>query len=214
MHPAIDEILKTRQRIAAHRCALIAISGIDASGKGYLAAQIAGQLRARGARIALINIDGWLNLPHVRFSEANPAAHFYDHAIRFDDMFTQLIFPLRERRSLRIEMDFTEENATSYRPKVCRFEDIDIILLEGIYLLKRTYQAYYDASFWIDCSFETALERAIGRAQEGLSPQETVKAYRTIYFPAQEIHLSKDHPRAAAGMVINNDPRLPALPVL
>jgi uridine kinase len=71
------------------------------------------------------------------------------------------------------------------------------------------FQNYYDLSFWIDCSFDTALDRAIVRGQEGLSREKALKAYRTIYFLAQEIHFQRDQPRVAAHAIINNDPRLP-----
>ncbi|MEQ8972980.1 MAG: hypothetical protein RIE73_21575 [Coleofasciculus sp. C1-SOL-03] len=60
----------------------------------------------------------------------------------------------------------------------------------------------------IDCSFETALERAITRSQEGLSPSETIQAYQAIYFPAQKIHFELDRPQRSAIARINNDPRL------
>ena len=80
--------------------------------------------------------------------------------------------------------------------------------IEGIYLLRRPFQAHYDLSFWVDCTFETALERALVRRQEGLSEAETIAAYRTIYFPAQAIHLGRDAPRAAASAIVVNDPRL------
>jgi uridine kinase len=82
---------------------------------------------------------------------------------------------------------------------------LDVILLEGIYLLKRSFQAYYDLSIWIECGFETALARAIARAQEGLTPEATAEAYRNIYFPAQEIHFRRDDPRRAATLVVHND---------
>jgi uridine kinase len=159
-------------------------------------------------RVAAINIDGWLNLPDKRFSPSNPAEHFYLHAIRFEEMFAQVVLPLRDRRSLRIEADYVEETAQEYRRHTYAFEDIDIILLEGIYLLKRAWQAYYDLSIWIECSVETALERAIARAQEGLPPEETVCAYRTIYFPAQDVHFQRDRPKSAATVIVNNDARL------
>ena len=165
------------------------------------------ELAGRGLRIALINIDGWLNLPEIRFSRENPAEHFYLHAIRFDEMFDQLVLPLRDRRSVRVEADFVEETATQYRKHLYEFRDIDIIIVEGIYLLKRRFQSHYDLSFWIDCGFETALERAVARAQEGLSPDITRTAYRTIDFPAQEIHLARDEPRAAATEIVENDRR-------
>lgn len=187
---------------------LVALSGIDGSGKGHVTAHIVGTLQARGFRTAGINTDGWLHLPHVRFSHANPGEHFYRHAIRFDEMFAQLVMPLRAHRSLSIEADYTEETATDYRKHRYAFEDVDVIVLEGIFLLKRAFQGHYDRSFWVDCSFETALERAIARAQEGLSPEETARAYRTIYFPAQEIHARLDDPRTSATAIIVNDPRL------
>jgi uridine kinase len=105
-------------------------------------------------------------------------------------------------------MYYAEETATQFRKHVYEFEEIDVILLEGIYLLKRSFQSYYDLSLWIDCSFETALERAIARTQEGLPVAETIEAYRTIYFPAQKIHFEQDDPTHAATAIIPNDARL------
>lgn len=107
-----------------------------------------------------------------------------------------------------MEADFAEETATTYRKELYEFYDMDIILLEGAYLLKRLFQPRYDASFWIECTFDTALERAIQRSQEGLTDDETARAYRSIYFPAQEIHFRHDDPKHSATAVVMNDPRL------
>jgi uridine kinase len=123
-------------------------------------------------------------------------------------MFSQLVHPLRNHRSMRVEAEYADETAAQYRRYIYDFRDIDVIVLDGIYLLKQPFQTYYDLSVWIDCTFETALERAIVRAQEGLSAEETARAYRTTYFPAQEIHFKQDNPRAAATLILNNDARL------
>lgn len=209
----LTRIVETRKSIPPTRSVLVAVTGIDGCGKGYVSSRIVKALRKNGLRVASINIDGWLNLPDKRFSVTNPAEHFYRHAIRFDEMFRRLVFPLRDRRSVRVEAAFTEEAATTFRRHIYNFEDIDVIILEGIYLLKREFQTYYDLSIWIECTLETALERAIAREQEGLTPDETVRAYRTIYFPAQEIHFSRDEPAPAANLIFNNDTRL-AVPSL
>ncbi len=190
------------------RSVLIGITGIDGCGKGYITGKVASGLNQNGMKVANINVDGWLKLPNKRFSQANPAEHFYEHAIRFDEMFHQLILPLKESRKHSIVADFAEETATEYRKHTYRFEDVDIILLEGIYLLKRSYRSYYDLTLWVDCTFETALERALGRGQEHLPPDETVRAYNTIYFPAQRIHFDRDDPRSAADLIVINDPRI------
>jgi uridine kinase len=49
--------------------------------------------------------------------------------------------------------------------------------------------------------------RAIRRRQEGLPPSETIRAYSSLYFPAQLIHLALDDPRSIASAIIANDPR-------
>jgi uridine kinase len=204
----VEKITETRRSVPVQRSVLVAVSGIDGCGKGYVTTQIVKALQEQGVRAAGINVDGWLSLPPVRFSTVNPAEHFYEHGIRFDEMFAELVLPLRDRRSVRVEANYTEETATTYRRHVYDFSDIDVVVLEGIYLLKRAVRAYYDLSFWIECSFATALERAVLRAQEGLPPEETVAAFHRIYFPAQEIHFERDDPRGAATAIINNDPKL------
>ena len=208
MKKAVEAILAKREEVPAQRSALIAVTGIDGSGKGYLTERIVAQLQEHGSNAVGINIDGWLNLPDKRFNSDDPAGHFYEHAIRFDEMFERLILPLRENRRCHVVADFAEETATRYRKHAYLFEGVDIIVLEGIYLLKRAYRDHFDLSFWVDCSFETALERAIERGQEGLPREETTRAYETIYFPAQRIHFEKDDPQSVADFIINNDPRI------
>ncbi len=206
--PVVSRIVEAREAVPAARAVLAAVTGIDASGKGCLSARILEAVRATGLRAACITIDGWLELPRVRFAAVDPGGHFYRRAIRFEEMFERLVLPLRDRRSIRLEADFTEETATAYRRHLYEHHDLDVVLLEGIFLLKREHRTHFDLSAWIDCSFQTALARALLRAQEGQPPEETERAYRTIYFPAQEVHLARDAPRGAATLVVPNDPLL------
>ena len=107
--------------------------------------------------------------------------------------------------SVDVESNFTGETATDFRRHRYAFREIDIVLLEGIFLFKPAYRKHFDIRIWIDCSFECALKRAVMRGQEGLPPAETRKAFETIYFPAQQIHLARDNPREAADYVFRND---------
>ena len=205
---AVAFLVQKRKVVDPRLSLLAAVSGIDGSGKGYITGQLTASLSRGGARVANINIDGRLNLPAQRFSASEPAEHFYRNAIRFSAMFDQLVLPLKAQRRHCVVTDFAEETATAYRPHRYQFDDVDVILLEGIFLLKREYRAYFDVTLWVDCSFRTALERALRRGQEGLPPDETIRAYETIYFPAQRIHFARDEPRGAADLVIVNDSRL------
>jgi len=198
-------ILEAGSRVPATRALLVGTSGIDGSGKGFITEKLADALRTKSLNVALISADDWLNLPHVSINRDNYAEHFYEHAIRFDEMFERLIVPLRQNREINITADCADAKATTYREQCYDFRNIEIILLEGIFLFKPAYRRQFDLGVWIDCSFKCALERAIERGQEGLPPAETIKAFQTIYFPAQRIHLARDNPREAADIVFMND---------
>ncbi len=187
------------------RALLVGISGIDASGKSFVSAKLANALRSNLLNVALISADDWLNLPEVCINPENPAEHFYQHALRLDEMFTRLVVPLRNQRSVDVLADCGDARATVHRKHCYNFRNIDVVLLEGIFLFKSGCCGHFDLKIWIECSFKTALERAIGRGQEGLSRTETIKSFQTIYFPAQRIHLDRDDPRAAVDYVFQND---------
>jgi uridine kinase len=205
----VEAISSKRDQTSSSRSLLVAISGIDGSGKGYITRKIVSQVSRARLSVASINIDDWLHLPDKRFRSQHPAEHFYEHGIRFQEMFERLVLPLKQRRSLKIEAELADAtNTTEYKRHVYLFEDVDVIVLEGIFLLKRAFRGYYDLAVWVDCSFETALERALKRGQEGLSAEATIGDYERIYFAAQRLHFAKDNPRAAADLVINNDPRI------
>src|SRR5215470_14651949 len=201
----VEAIARKRDAVVPNHAVLVGVSGIDGSGKGFVTAKMAKALRAKSLNVALISADDWLNLPHVSMNRDNYAEHFYEHAIRFDEMFEQLILPLREKRGITLAADCADAKATTYREQCYDFRNIDIVLLEGIFLFKPAFRHQFDLGVWIDCSFKCALERAIERGQEGLPPAETIKAFQTIYFPAQRIHLARDKPRAAADCIVTND---------
>jgi uridine kinase len=200
----VAAIAAKRAEVPADRALLVGISGIDASGKGFITEKIAKRLQELGWRVATINADDWLNLPEVCMSGRSPGEHFYEHAMRFDEMFDQLIVPLKENRAVSFVADCADAKGNR-RKHSYEFRKIDIVLLEGIFLFKPAYRHHFDLTVWVDCSFATALKRAIARCQEGLPPAETIQAFSTIYFPAQRIHFDRDNPQGAANFIIRND---------
>lgn len=205
MNELLSHILAKRHEVPVEQSLLVGISGIDASGKGFISAKLVKGLGNKGFRVASINVDGWLTLPQIRFSKTNPAKNFYEKAIQFDEMFEKLILPLKENRSIDLIADLIEETAAGFHQHHYFYENIDIILLEGIFLFKQQFIEYFDLKIWIECSFEAALQRAIKRNQESLSTKETINAYQTIFFPAQTVHLAKDKPIERADIVFDND---------
>jgi uridine kinase len=186
----------------------VAISGIDASGKGYIANLLQNKLEANGYSIANINIDPWQNPISIRLQKENPANNVYQNIFRWSDFFEQLVFPLQRNKTIYLETKGIRSDADVYYPLVYNYSNIDILLIEGILLFKKSYQSFYDYKIWIDCSFETGLKRAIQRNIENLDEERLIYDYDTYYYTAQRYHFKKDNPQQAADIVFNNDPVL------
>jgi uridine kinase len=202
---AVQMIEAKRGQVGSSRSLLVAVSGIDGSGKGYVTARMIDTLRTQGVNAVSINLDPWHTPIATRLRRPNAAQNFYERAFRFDELFALLIEPLRCSRSVFLTVELTRLPENDWTMQTYDFNDVDVIVLEGIFLLKREWRGRYDLAFWVDCSFEAALERAIGRNQEGLPTEQIVEDYHTIYFPAQRIHLTRDLPVASADGVIAND---------
>uniref|UniRef100_B8HJZ3 Uridine kinase n=1 Tax=Cyanothece sp. (strain PCC 7425 / ATCC 29141) TaxID=395961 RepID=B8HJZ3_CYAP4 len=204
LNQLITKVLHNRFELQPDRSLLVAISGIDGSGKGYITEKLVAQLNQQDVHAIALNIDPWLTPPEQRFNPHHPAEHFYHHAFAFEQIFQQLIDPLRTNRSIYLETTLTGQFGIPFT-QIYDFQDVDIIVLEGIFLLKRSLRQNYDLAFWIECSFETALARALQRNQENLPADQIIQDYEQIYFPAQRFHLAIDDPRSTVDGIYLND---------
>ncbi|MGE3109342.1 MAG: uridine kinase [Phycisphaerales bacterium] len=192
---------------------LVGVSGIDGSGKGYVSAHMVEALEQRGHRVALIHLDDWLATPESMppadetSAQREPGTAFYEHGVRFAELFSHLVDPLVASRGIDLRARYVRPDR-SRGIRQFTFARVDVVILEGIFIFRREYRSRFDLRVWIECSFETALERAVERNQEGLSPDRIRDDYATIYFPAQRVHARLDQPRAHAHASIVNDPRL------
>jgi len=201
----VSGIIKKYDSHQLSRTFTVALSGIDAAGKGYISSMVKDVLQEAGYAVALINIDPWQNPLPVRLQKDHAAENLYEHIFRWDDFFGQLIFPLQKNKSIYLETKGIRSDADLYYPLVYNFRNIDILLVEGIFLFKQQYLSYFDYRIWIDCSFETGLQRAIARNAEGLNEAALVHDYQTFYYPAQRYHFKKDDPLQYADLIIDNN---------
>lgn len=186
----------------------IAISGIDASGKGYVAGILQDELEIMGYKVANINIDPWQNPIPVRLRKENAAENFYQNVFRWRDVFSKLLIPLKNDRKIELQAKLIRTHADEYYDHIYRYKEIDFLLIDGILLFQEEYLSFYDYRIWIDCSFETGLKRALRRNIEKLNDQQLIHDYETFYYPAQRFHFKKDKPADAADVIFHNDPVL------
>ena len=208
----MDSIIRLKeiilQRFYAHtsnHVFTVAISGIDASGKGFISKLLENKLQNDGLKVANINLDPWQNPLTVRLQEKNGAKNFYERVFRWNDVFEQLIIPLKQSGSIQLTAPLIRTHADEYYSFNFDYSSIDILLIEAIFLFQNRYLPYYDLKIWIDCSFETGMKRAIDRNVERLDKTTLAHDYDTYYYPAQHYHFGKDQPRSCADIIYCND---------
>lgn len=185
-----------------NQATLIGISGIDASGKSTLARKVGEQLNLRNVPSAALSID-WFHtdasvrfLPPSRVHEPpeSHAEHFFHHAFRWDELFTQVVNPLVTTGACDATIGLHNFKSDTITPTRIMHTGVRVVLLEGIFIFRREHANAFDSRVWLDCSFETSLARALARNQEGLPPAAIRADYERVYFPAQQFHLRRDNP--------------------
>ncbi len=200
-----EEVCRQMEDHRSERLFTVAVSGIDASGKGYVSKRLQEHLELKGLVVANINIDPWQNPIGTRLSQVNPAINVYEKIFRWQEFFDQLIFPLQQNKSIYLETTCIRTDADIYYPLLYDYPAPDVLLMEGILLFKKAYIPFYDLRIWIDCSFETGLQRAISRNSEKLPREKLIDDYQTFYYAAQRLHFEWDDPRQAADIIFHND---------
>lgn len=188
-----------------HSVFTLSISGIDGSGKGFISQLLEKKLSETGLRVATINIDPWQNPIPIRLKEESPAENFYKNVFRWDDFFKKLIIPLKKKRHISLSTQLIRTDADEYYEYTYEYKDLDIIIIEGILLFQQQFEHLFDYKIWIECSFETALKRAIQRNSEKLDEARLIHDYHTFYYPAQRLHFELDNPQKRADIIFNHE---------
>lgn len=203
----VAQVRAARTAPGAPRTLLVAFSGIDAAGKGYVAHQVANALRPEGIRVAVLTPNAWLTPFDEHRRAADPVRHYYEQAVDFADLFRLLIDPLKENGSVRLTRRIEQKSGEEWTEFCFDLERVEVVVLESVFLLKREWRSRYDLSYWVECCYETALARARDRSPFGAFDEEVELDFRRIRFPAQEMHFTRDEPRQHASGVIENDSR-------
>lgn len=188
---------------------IVAISGIDGSGKGYFSKQLENSFFENGISCQIISVDGWLSHPNTRFSKSNPGDNFYKNGIDLEGFKNDIILPLVNCQEVDIKrLEYDASNSENQIERNYQIKGKRVVILEGIFLFRKDLKKLYDYKIWINTSEETSLKRALVRNQEGTSDEQTVSDFEKIYFPAQHIHNKIDSPIKAADLIIDNETNL------
>lgn len=178
---------------------VIAISGIEGGGKQALTKKIAAALQPEGLSVAIIHADDWEAPKSVRFNVMNSPEEYYLNAYRFDEMIEELILPLKLFGS--IETSVTLNDVMNPRTIEYDFDGVDIIIIEGVYLLQEAYLDLYDYTCWVESDFDAALVRLTEQNDIEQSQEALLNIFELLIKPAGQYHIYTDNPQGQADSI-------------
>jgi len=193
----------------------VAIDGIDASGKTWLADELAQVLRAANQPVIRASIDGFHHPRALRYRRGKESPEgYYADSFDYPGLRCALLEPLGPGGSRRYRtaiFDYRQDCPLDQPEQVA--DPNAILILDGIFLLRPELAENWEVRIFVQVSFETSLERALRRDAPALGGEEQVRQrYQLRYFPAQRLYLQRCDPLHQADAVLFNDePQTPRL---
>ena len=185
----------------------VGIDGADASGKTFLANELAEELKPSGRPIIRVSIDGFHNPKEIRYQKGrnSPNGYYYD-SFDIAAIIDNLLKPLGPNGNLHYKpaiFDFKTDSVVNAETKLARPNTI--LIMEGVFLFRPKLVDYWDLKLFVDVGFDTTLRRALKRDGYYLGAEsEIAYKYQERYIPGQELYFQEAHPQDAADIVIDN----------
>ncbi len=183
----------------------VGIDGFCASGKTTLADALATQLRAMGRRPIRVSADDFQNPPDIRWRLGSRSPEgFYRYQINYPILRSALLEPLGPDGNLKFRSTwFDVRNSTPNVSPELSANATDVLLVDGLFLHSAPLQGCFDFTVFISTDFETCLQRALDRNQEGASNRgELAELYRVKYVPGFALYLDENHPEKRASFLV------------
>lgn len=193
---------------AAGRPVFVGVDGVDGAGKTTFADALGARFQAPALRIPL---DAFHRPSRERYRQGRTSPQgFWEDSYDYAAFRELVVEPLRPGGSGRYRAashDLAADQPVT-GPELLAPE-LTVVLVDGLFLHRPELSGIWDATVFLDVSFETSCRRLARR--DGTDPDPRAPASRR-YVEGQEIYLAACDPRAAAAIVVDyNDGGAPRI---
>jgi len=161
---------------------IIAVDGYGGSGKSTLCKELTKLIPDS----MTIQTDDFIKYPH--------APNDFEHD------WTAIENIVLKKLKTASEVTTATYDWNSLGPKAETQDVKHIVLIDGIGLLEEKYLHYYDVKIWIDCPYETALDRGKKRDKEEQGSDHD-ELWDTVWGPGSKLYFDRAHPDTKADIL-------------
>ncbi len=212
---SISSSIINRKRV--RECLIVAIDGVDCSGKTRFASELEEALISRGYPVTLIHADDFLNPKSLREVKGKwSSAAFFNDFFDYDRLIKKVILPAKTGKKKIQQYLITrirKGKDTFEKSPQYPVSKEHILIIEGLFLLREALENYLDFSIRIQIPYILVLSRALKRDVSNFGSVGLVlMGYIFQSIPAQYKYIQECHPNHKAYVVIENSrPKFPRL---
>ncbi|MDR7173001.1 uridine kinase [Nocardia kruczakiae] len=180
---------------------LVAIDGVDGSGKTTFTAELVRRLHTRP--VIVLHADDFLNPSAVRHARGRRSPHgFWLDSYNYPALCRDALDPLRPGGDGWYRTaSYDPDSDTVVRPSPRWAPRNAIVVVEGMFLHRDELADIWDTSVFLDVPFDVTVARMAER--DGTHPDPAHETVRR-YVDGQRLYFARSQPWSRAGIVIDN----------
>lgn len=177
---------------------ILGIDGLSRAGKTTLVKKLASMLDTKDIQNLIIHIDDHIVERQSRYNTGQDEwkEYYYlqwDIELLKGILFEKLIY------SNELELPYYDNGLDRHEYKNLNIADKKIIIVEGVFLLRKEWSSFFDFTVFLDCPRDVRFSR------ESLKTQQNIEKFTKRYWKAEDFYMENVRPIAKAQLVLSCD---------
>lgn len=186
----IGEIKEEYKKHKLDRPFIVAIDGLGGAGKTTLVDQLEFELN----NVVAIHIDDHIVDTRLRYNTGHDEWFEYYQLQWNTILLRENLFEKLHQNAKELCLSFYDKEKDISTIRTINLPLNSIVIIEGIFLLREEWKAYYDYIIYLDCPTEVRYERVLLRDTYIGDFEERLRKYQNRYWLAEEYYIKKQNP--------------------